>query len=70
MEGLSSTDLWDSICRGSNQTLVLACSIPVQMYGELGLNALGRLNRDNEVTGQICNSCRYSKAMESVMMEH
>jgi hypothetical protein len=31
MEGLSSTNLWDFIYRGSNQTLVLASSISMQM---------------------------------------
>jgi len=66
MEGLTSTNLWDSICRGRNETLVLASSIPMQMPRELRLNALGRLNRDNEVAGQICDSCNYWRAMESV----
>jgi hypothetical protein len=66
MEGLSSTNLWDFICRGSNQTLVLASSISMQMSRELGFDALGRLNRDNEVAGQICDSCNYWRATESV----
>jgi hypothetical protein len=66
MRGLSSTNLWDSICRGSNQTLVLASSIPMQMSRELGFDALGGLNRDNEVAGQICDSGNYSRATESV----
>ena len=69
MERLSCTNLWDSIWGGSDQTLVLASSIPMQMSRELRLNALGRLNRDNDVARQICDSCHYSKALESVM-EH
>jgi hypothetical protein len=66
MERLGSANLWDLICRGSNQTLVLASSISMQMPRELRFDVLGRLNRDNEVAGQICDSCNYWRATESV----
>jgi hypothetical protein len=57
------TCLWDPIFCGSNEALVLAPSIAMQVRRELRLNSLSRLDRDNYVAGQVCNSCHYSEAI-------
>jgi hypothetical protein len=57
------TNLRDTITSGSNETPVLAARVTMQVRRELGLNCLSWLDRNNDIAGQVCNSCHYSKAI-------
>ena len=57
------TDLGDTIFGGSNKTPVLAPRVAMQMRRELGFNCLSWLDGDNDIAGQVGNSCHYSEAI-------
>jgi hypothetical protein len=57
------TDLGDTIFSSSNKTPVLAPRVAMQMRREFGLNCLSRLDGDNDIAGQVGNSCHYSEAI-------